>query len=287
MIQFEKIAKEVADSMKFTITVESFTDNGDGTFTIGTCYTGPLTKYAVFSVGDDKYQVKDFSFNESLTIQPEGDAPNLESDFMVKNPIFKHGTIYETTQDLSNHSRDVSPLIYLYERLQISENDDPLDRARYTLSPAFYILLNFEDHELTEQSYEKLIRPARNIATEFKKRMKAYTQVLNNPFSASSIAISKFGTTNFNGVVNNYLSKNYAGVELVFDLSLKDSCKTYRAPNTSGKACKTGNPSPKGYCFSIQPDEINSITIPENHHLIVSDPVITGSPVIDGRLVIV
>lgn len=287
MIEFEKIAQQVVDSMKFTIPVESFTDNGDS-FTIETCYTGHLTKYAMFSVGEDRYQVTGFTYNESLTITPIDSAPNLESDFVINNPTFKHGTIHETAQDISNYS-SVSPLIYLYERLQINENDDPEARAKYTLSPAFYILINFRDQEITEESYKELIRPARNIADELKYRMKRYTQVIKTPFSASQIPITKFATNNFNGYVNNYLSANYAGVEMVFDLSLKKekNCKPYRAPGGGDKVCKTGNPSPKGYCFNIQPDEITSITIPEDHHLIVSEPIITGDPVIDGRLVIV
>lgn len=133
-----QILKELIETTAHTVTVDSITDNGGGSYTIETCNTFYLNVGKTFTIDAVEYTIIDFELNESITFTGAS-IPDVET-FDIDPPKFVYGTPKFVNIELSKMGKSARkyPFIWAIEITNTEHNDSP--SARIKATPNFNLL---------------------------------------------------------------------------------------------------------------------------------------------------
>jgi len=109
--------EDIVAKMTPTVTIESVTDNGDGTQTLEICNTYWLRKYMTVTIDGNDYEILSFVGDTSITISS---SPLVTvSSFVLTAPYYFHGTPIQINSEWCVQKEDSNkyPCVYLVEAL--------------------------------------------------------------------------------------------------------------------------------------------------------------------------
>lgn len=225
-----ELVNELIDAIDLTCTIESVTDNLDGTYTFETCDTLHMQPaisnngYTV-TINGNEYTVLDVVNNTSVTVS--GSVLPPVGTFQVYAPFFYHGTILATKSELDNepNHKEKYPLVYLLERIQekfIADEESAIERE---VNLRMFFLANSDPEQWsTDDHYAKVIKPMKNLAEKFVDACKAASNI-ESIGDYTVISHVKFGEYVEKGTIKKIFSESSGGVELQIPISfLKPVC---------------------------------------------------------------
>jgi len=172
MIKPIQILNDLIESTLHRVTVESITDNLDGTYTLSVNNTYYLSLGSVVTINLIDYKVTDFVLNNSLTLS--GAVIPTGTYFDIDSPRFIHGTPKKVNGEYINQNINEYPFIWLLEFLD-AEHDDADDssvKATLDLNLFFLTSSDFEDWNI-DKAYSYAVYPMYNEIDFFIKTLKA------------------------------------------------------------------------------------------------------------------
>lgn len=208
-----------------SITCQSVTNNGNGTYTFACNYTKWLTAGFDITIGLVTYTITDFVCNESITVS--GATLPTVLTFDLYHPIFKHGTILKVSGELnklkSKHLR--TPLIFLHEIIEENRHLDELDAIDNDVDVRMYFLTEADNRNWTqEDAAEKGVQPMIALCNEFIKALSVsqYLAPLTGIGNVKNFPI--FGNTTDNGTIKNIFNEVLSGVQLKISIPFLKEC---------------------------------------------------------------
>lgn len=224
IIQF---IKKVVDSIDWTLTIDSVTDNGNGTFDLIMCDIGHLQPLFNITIGGNEYTILDFIEGG---IKVSGAVLITATSFTPYLPFYFHGTVRATQSELANiiDANSKTPMIYFYEVISetfFEDNDNAIERES-SIRLFFLTQADFMNWK-TSDFHENAIQPMRRMMEKFIEKLKGHSNV-NEINSFTVINQNKFGVfINNKGFESAIMAENLSGCELKIDLELRkvDNCK--------------------------------------------------------------
>lgn len=218
------IIRHVINGMNNLLDFQEVIDNGDGTFTIMACNTLWVMENYVIEYNGEMFKVIDITPNVSITV--EGDTVfDPIGPIPIDVPFYFHGTVRKTNVELIQRGKigmDKYPMIYCFEIFREvfhQEKSDPNERT--SALRLFFLGSADKENWLTEDHYEKVIIPLRNMVNEFIffidnrnnfGRLEDYTTINH----------VDFGTfTSDQGKLQNLFDDHLSGIELDISLVVK------------------------------------------------------------------
>lgn len=225
------IIEELLSEIDLTIKIDNVIDNNDGTYKLEVCDTGYLQECRDITIGNRTYNIQDVKHNEYLIIK--GKSAPEEMEFQPYPYHYFHGKAVETNAELDmiDDAELKTPLVYLVEILQdrFYPNDELIERT-VDIRMFFLTTANY-DEWLTNEHYDKAIKPMRNLVYKFIEtldkskiigRFAEYYDLINH---------AKFGIFILRkGATNRIFDDNYSGVEfkmrlpILKDLTCSNDC---------------------------------------------------------------
>lgn len=223
IIQF---IKSIVTGLDLTLTIDSVTDNLDGTFDILMCDTGHLQPLFDITIGGNTYTIIDFI---SGGIKVSGTQAITATSFVQYTPYFFHGTVRATQAELANiiDANSKTPMVYFYEVISerfIEDNDNILERES-KIRLFFLTQADFTNWQ-TIDYHENAIQPMRRLMERFIDKLKAHPRV-QEITDYTVINQNKFGVfINDKGFEKAIFAENLSGCELNIDLEIlkTDAC---------------------------------------------------------------
>jgi hypothetical protein len=218
-IETPEIIKSVIADLKPILKVKSVVPDGSY-FKAFVCKTYYFAKSQKVTINSIAYTVISVKSNEYVVLDQDIAVGSYELPVMY----FKHGSILQTSAELSDTSDvfEVTPMAYL--RRPISEKfelgDSSIDRTS-EITIFFLTQANFNEWETEEHDVNAVI-PMRNMAYEFielvNKKRNLFTEV--KEFGCEDMI--KFGVVSDLGVKDKtYFTLTLSGVKLDFSLGIK------------------------------------------------------------------
>lgn len=168
MEQVTDFVKDIIDSIDFTYDIVSFSDNGTDTTIIVTktfhtrfnsTVNDTIADFSVLSVDED-----------TKTIVISG-LIDTSKPITIDTPHYFFGTVLDIDAelDLIRETGDKVPLIYLYEVLSETVNNEPdsIFQSEPSVNMFFLDIYDKRNHIKTVDHYKAVIIPQRNLIEEF------------------------------------------------------------------------------------------------------------------------
>ena len=163
-----KLLEPIFNSIYNVVTLDSVTDNLNGTFTLFTCNTKWVTIGSTLTIGLNTYIVKDLVCNESILVS--GVAMPLVFSFEIALPFVFRGTIIATSEELNNInlSWNKFPMIYVHDIIVEKYSFDATSIVERESELNLYFLVDSDNQNwLTKDHYNYAISPMRNLLFAF------------------------------------------------------------------------------------------------------------------------
>jgi len=217
--------KPIINLIDKTVTCQSVTDNGDGTYT----FLCNKTKWAIpsfdISILGNDYRIVEVDYNVSIKVSGTVLPSVLTFDLYV--PIFKHGTIRVVASELNkvtNHLERL-PLIYLKEQITEKLHFDSLDTLDSEPDVTLYFLTQCDNSNWTQEDGDtKGIAPMRSLANEFIKVLANNQYVAPLTSTGDLRNYNIFGNVQDNGTNKNIFNEPLAGVGLRITIPFLKEC---------------------------------------------------------------
>lgn len=175
----------IVNSISGALTITAVTNNGGGSYTLSMCNTLWATTGYTITIGGNQYTITSIVPNVSLTVS--GSVVPSVGAFNLYPPVFYHGTIQSTIQDLNekvnnaSNSTDKLPMIWLHESVDETINFQPTEPIYRNSNVDIYFLIdaNFRDWT-NDDHYTFAIKPMRQLIEAFLYSMKYSGQVNDN-----------------------------------------------------------------------------------------------------------
>ena len=245
-----KILKDVIDSVTLTVTIDSVSSLGGGSykvFTKETYYLRTLKKVTISSVD---YQITGFSINEFITVKAlSGDIPVTASSFTIDQPLFVWGNPQMVSAELVKRVQNktaIWPYIWVVEISNEDFNLDPSSAVKSTPSFNMFFLDSSDKQNWTiSEHYDNAIYTLNNYLDTFVQILKSRRDL----FDTDSINFNKVNHVNFGdyivdeGMRELILNDEVTGIQVKIDVPLTiGTCKdTVITPNcTAGTVTING-----------------------------------------------
>jgi len=130
IVETVDIIRDLVALLRLKVTIDSVTDNANGTYTITTCDTRHIQTGMPITIDTVDYVVKSFVKDTSFVL--EGDSIVTASSFFLDAPKFWHGSILETNKNLTGilDMNEKVPMVYLRRpyRDSFNEADSAIER---------------------------------------------------------------------------------------------------------------------------------------------------------------
>jgi len=245
-----KILKDVIDSVALTVTIDSVSSLGGGSykvFTKETYYLRTLKKVTISSVD---YQITGFSINEFITVKAlSGDVPVTASSFTIDQPLFVWGNPQMVSAELVKRVQNktaIWPYIWVVEISNADFNLDPSSEVKSTPTFNMFFLDSSDKQNWTiSEHYDNAIYTLNNYLDTFVQILKSRRDL----FDTDSINFNKVNHVNFGdyivdeGMKELILNDEVTGIQVKIDVPLTiGTCKdTVITPNcTAGTVTING-----------------------------------------------
>lgn len=264
-VDIHDILRHVIENMENRVFFQDVTDNGDNTYTVTACNTMWAMNGEKFTWDGNEYTISEVDPNVSFLVS--GDvAFNPVSYIELNAPNYFHGTIKKTNNELNEITigRDKFPMLYCFEVFRETYYQLKSDRRERTTSLRLFFLTSADkENWLTEDHYEKVIIPTRNMVESFIEYVDN-----KNGFSKLSdydtVNRVDFGTfTQDNGNLKNLFTDHLSGIELDIDLEInKDLTCTLSCPCPAPipPSCPVATYKNSDGSFTIQIDSATTYT---------------------------
>jgi hypothetical protein len=227
------IIEDLLSEMDLTLKIDKITGVfGTDLVRLDMCNTGYLQECRYITLDDKDYFIEEVKHNEYIIIKGDGE-PIGAKEFQPYPYHYFHGKAVETNAELDmiDDSDLKTPLVYLVEILQdrFYPNDELVERT-VDIRMFFLTTANY-DEWLTNEHYDKAIKPMRNLVYKFIEtldkskiigRFAEYYDLINH---------AKFGIFILRkGATNRIFDDNYSGVEfkmrlpILKDLTCSNDC---------------------------------------------------------------
>jgi len=218
------IIEDILYEMNRTFVVDGVIQEGGDVYTLLTCDTLYLHELKDITIDGNEYRITSVLHNTSITIT--GDVlPNVDS-FEIPLPTYFHGKAIDTNAELDmvDDKETITPLVYLTETYtdRMYPNDQLKERD-VDLRIFFLTTANYDDW-LTNEHYDKVIRPMRNLVYNFIETLDK-SKIIGKFASYYDLTNhAKFGIFILRkGATQRIFDDNFSGVELNIRLPiLKD-----------------------------------------------------------------
>lgn len=193
MIKPIQILNDLIESTLHRVTVESITDNLDGTYILSVNNTYYLSLKSKVTIDSVEYKVVDFVLNNSLTLK--GAVLPTAEFFDIDSPRFIHGTPKKINGEYTNQNINEYPFIWLLEFLD-ADYDDTFDgsvKAVLDLNLFFLTHSDFTDWNI-DKNYSYAIDPMANEIDFFIRTLKAREDLFGELSSHTVTNHVNFGT---------------------------------------------------------------------------------------------
>ena len=216
--------------MGHTFVIKSIVSNPDGTQTLTTDNTYYLTERKRFSIGTDQYKVKSFVFNESITVEKVGDAPNITiQSFDLPAPYYKFGTVTSTNIEVTQLYKSVSevdrPLVFLLNPIVETEFYGG-DREGQRDAPLVLFFIDFSNYEdnLNVDFSELAIKPLSNVDCKLIELIQdgkagCIGTLVNNSRRINHL---RFAREDKNGEIMGIFSQSFSAIQRQLTLQIKN-----------------------------------------------------------------
>jgi len=233
MREIVDIIENIVNGLSFTTTIKTVTDNGNGTYTLGVCWTYHVQPFCNVTINAVSYRVTDIVNNESITIEA-GAAPLVGDVIEISAPKYFHGTRPATNEELAEivNVSDKLPFVYLFEVISESFSNDEEERIERESTMRLFFLggANFDDW-YTDDHYKYAIIPMRNLVFKFIDSVNSDMATFADFDNYTLINHAKFGVfTDNNGHTNRFFNEDLSGVEMrvtlpvLKDIACSDAC---------------------------------------------------------------
>lgn len=235
------LKNEVIPFIDKNVKIDSFEDNGDGTFKLSSCDTKYLRPCKKIEINGEIFSIEKNTCNDQtifvqdshITLIPKNanfDFANfiltLPEAFEIYSPFFYHGSPINVNDSLVqvNMTRDKTPLIYLFETLK--EKNYTFEGASPISLEADLIMFFIDENQFAtwdvSKHYEDCVNPMKALA-------EGLVNVINKK-RGDFAEVTEFETTprvNFGKVVQNGVEKSFfddqlSGTELRFTVQYKN-----------------------------------------------------------------
>ena len=218
------VVRSLSDLLEFTVGITSMTDNGDGTYTLGTCNTYHLQPGFTVTIGGEDYVIESVIRNEEIVVS--GTVTIIDPTFVAYTPFYYHGTPIQVSRELTeiNVASDKTPMVYLSEELKEKyfARDSAIDRE----VPCRIFFLTQCDFEnwLTEDYHNQAINPMRELALEFVELCKR-SKLIGKLTEFDINTMQRVGVSTSGGNKKNFANAHLSGVELLITLPInRENC---------------------------------------------------------------
>lgn len=227
--QLVDIVEDAVALLGHTFVIQSSIINLDGTQTLTTTNTYYLNPGKKFAIGSDQYIVKSFVWNESVTVQKQGTAPDIiVTSFELPAPIFKAGTVRSTDPEVSQEylkTVDTNrPLVYLFEPIEetvVRGNTRVGERE----VPIILFIIDFSNYDdnLNEDFNQDAIKPLSNIECKWFDLSERSQLGDIKPFTSNVRRMNhnRFARTDQNGELKLIFSQQFSAIQLQMTLNIK------------------------------------------------------------------
>ena len=167
-----ELLKPIVDAIDKTFTIQSVTDNTDGTYTLFSCNT--LWACQGFNVTIQGNVYKITTINPDVSITVKGTVLPTKGTFNLYPPVFYHGTIKATDGDLLKKinskllDSDRLPIIWLHEPTEERVEEDKMNAIAFRANCEIYFMVKSNFAEWTnDDHYTYAIKPMRGLITSF------------------------------------------------------------------------------------------------------------------------
>ena len=217
------VVRSLSDLLEFTVGITSMTDNGDGTYTLGTCNTYHLQPGFTVTIGGEDYVIESVIRNEEIVVS--GTVTITDPTFVAYTPFYYHGTPIQVSRELTeiNVASDKTPMTFLSRELKerYFSRDSAIDRE---VPCRIFFLTQYNQDWLFDEMHKYATQPMRELAFQFVDICKAskligkFEDFEINEKEKVGISTSGKDKKNFG---NAYLS----GVELLITLPInRENC---------------------------------------------------------------
>lgn len=227
--QIVDIVGEAVGLLGHTFVIKSSIINVDGTQTLTTDNTYYLNPGKKFAIGSDQYVVQSFVWNESVTVQKQGTAPDITAtSFDLPAPIYKAGTVRSTDPEVSEEYKQAvetnRPLIYLFEPIEetvVRGNTRVGERE----VPIILFLIDFSNYadNINEDFNRNAIKPLSNIECKWFELSERSQLGDIKPFTSNVRRMNhnRFARTDQNGELKLIFSQEFSAIQLQIILNIK------------------------------------------------------------------
>lgn len=214
--------------MKFSFTIDSVTDNMDGTYLLSTSNTHYLQANSnkMFEIGGIYYEILEVVINESLLVK--GDSEPVVSTFLLPVPYFFHGTIKQTNTELSEEIDMAfkTPMVYLLrpftEDVDANDANDLIIDRNASLTLFFLTEANFVDWKTKDYDHNTL-EPMWSMLNTFIETCKS-SDMLDRLTTYTIEDKIKFANYTSNGADKILFKDNLSGKQLDINLPILATC---------------------------------------------------------------
>lgn len=217
-----EIVADLVALLTFEFNAKSSTPDGLN-FVLETCNTywlRPCKKVTINIGGTDYiYKIEAIEIDESITLKPVGHSqdPGVGKLFTMPAPLFRHGTARQINSELTKiKQKNKAPFIWLYEVIEEDykgDKKDPLERE--TPIRLFFFDEADPNNMVTEDHYNEVIRPLRNLVFEFINKIVSNTGLFDSETNNKIVYLPDWGQFNtVKGFEKKILDENWSGIEL-------------------------------------------------------------------------
>lgn len=222
----QEIIESLFSTFTPVITIESITDNGDGSWDIEVAEILNTRPKRYITISDTQYLVTAVNAITKVITITSGD-PVVGTTYMAPTVFFFHGTPIATSIELNN-IKDASlklPMCYLFEIIRDRKFPDPLSSIDREVEVTLYFL-DQADYQTwdTDHHYELAIMPMARFAEVFFKDYLFHHKQLAYMSDYEMTYYPKFDPqTSLNGVLKTVFSDQMSGVGVRVTFQIKKS----------------------------------------------------------------
>ncbi len=224
IIQF---VKEVVQGIDWTLTIETITNNGNGTWDLIMCDIGYLEILRDITIGGNTYTITEYI---SGGIRVSGTVNITVKTFVPYALVFNHGTVLATISERADIllAKEKTPFVFFLEVIEeefFEDNDNSLER-RSPIRLFFLTVADFTNWK-TLDYHTYAVQPMRRMMENFLEALKKALRV-SEIDSYKVINHNKFGVyANEKGFETAIFPENLSGCELRIGIEIrkKNNCE--------------------------------------------------------------
>jgi hypothetical protein len=223
-----KIVEDLVNLIGPSVTIDSITDNGDGTYKIDVCNSYWIKEKSRVTISGTVYKVIDVVQNDYFTVKKikSSDQDPTGTEFTLDPPFYIHGSIMSVKTELDSIKKPSIkyPMVFLYEVYRERLIVDKTNPVGFETRVRLFFMNDTDPRNYTNATqYENVIRPMRMLVQEFLNVLDSNGKIINklddNADLTPYVNFGKFETDR--GEVKKLFNDDISGYELSINLPIK------------------------------------------------------------------